>query len=38
LINIEKDYQLDIDAIVADFLSKKDERKKSIWYYSEKFY
>jgi len=28
LINIEKDYQIDIDAIVADFVSKKDERKR----------
>jgi hypothetical protein len=28
LINIEKDYQIDIDASVADFVSKKDERKR----------
>ncbi|CAF0940276.1 unnamed protein product [Adineta steineri] len=28
LINIEKDYQIDIDTIVTDFISKKDERKK----------
>jgi hypothetical protein len=28
LTNIEKDFQIDIDAIVADFVSKNDERKK----------
>ncbi|CAF4636014.1 unnamed protein product [Rotaria sp. Silwood1] len=28
LINIERDYEVDIDAIVVDFVSKKDERKK----------
>ena len=31
LINIEKDYQIDIDAVVADFVSKKDERKRIFW-------
>ena len=31
LIKIEKDYQIDIDAIVADFVSKKDERKRIFW-------
>ena len=28
LINIEKGYQIDIDAIITDFVSKKDERKR----------
>ncbi|CAF2990658.1 unnamed protein product [Rotaria sp. Silwood2] len=30
LINAEKEYQIDTDAIVTDFISKKDERKKTI--------
>jgi hypothetical protein len=28
LINIEKDFEIDIDAIASDFVSKKDERKR----------